>query len=106
MGSGMGTTVIDPPVGASPRLLSPMANETSEPDVFQVSIEARRAAVKVNGTTANLLTYNGMVPGPLIRVRRDQLLRLLSTNGLPADDQVNILGDSTRITNILTHGCT
>jgi FtsP/CotA-like multicopper oxidase with cupredoxin domain len=103
-GGGMGTTVIDPPVGAPLRVLTPIANETPGTGVFQVSIEARRAPVDVNGTTANLLTYNGTVPGPLIRVRRDQLLRLKFRNGLPADDQVNILGDSTRVTNIHTHG--
>ncbi len=63
-----------------------------------------RAPINVNGTTANLLTYNGQFPGPTIRVRHDQLLRMNFRNGLPNDCQVNMLGHSTRMTNIHTHG--
>ena len=64
--------------------------------VYQVSIEARRAAVNVNGIMANLLTYNGQVPGPLIRVRARPALRMKFKNSLPNDGQINVLGDSTR----------
>jgi FtsP/CotA-like multicopper oxidase with cupredoxin domain len=60
--------------------------------------------VNVNGTTANLTVYNGQLPGPAIRVRRSQLLRLQFTNALPNDGVKNILGHDIRVTNIHTHG--
>lgn len=103
-GMGGGTSVIDPPVGGPLRKLVALPNETTEAGVFQVSITARPATINVNGTSATLLTYNGQHPGPLIRVRKTQLLRLKFTNNLPDDGRTNILGHSTRVTNIHTHG--
>ena len=103
-GMGGGTSVIDPPVGAPLKRLVPLPNETAEAGVFQVSISAMPANINVNGTNATLLTYNGQHPGPLIRVRKGQLFRLKFTNNLPDDDQKNMLGYPTRVTNIHTHG--
>ena len=104
-GGGMGgVTIIDPPVGAlltQPKLLT---NETSEAGVFQVTLDARRTPIAVNGTSANLLTYNGQFPGPMIRVRTTDRLRLKFHNGLPTDGATNFLGHDTRITNMHTHG--
>ena len=103
-GMGGGVTVIDPAVGPAFRQPALLANESSDPGIVEVALEARRAAVDVNGTTANLITYNGLHPGPLIRVRRDQLLRINFRNGLPDDDAINYLGHPVRMTNVHTHG--
>lgn len=105
-GGGMGgtTSVIDPPVGAALKRLVALPNETSEAGVFQASIRAMTAPVDVNGSRATLQTYNGQHPGPLVRVRKNQLLRLKFTNALPDDGRTNILGHPTRTTNLHTHG--
>ena len=103
MGGG-GVTVIDPPVGAALRQPAMLANESADSAVFEGLLEARLANVDVNGTSARLTTYNGQHPGPLVRVRRDQLLRLRFRNGLPDDDAINYLGHPLRITNLHTHG--
>ena len=105
-GGGMGgsPTVIDPPPGAALHQPVIASNESSEPGVVVVRLEARLARVDVNGSPANLVTYNGAHPGPMIRVRRDQLLRIRFRNGLPDDDAINFLGNSIRMTNLHTHG--
>ena len=103
-GGGGGVTVIDPPVGQAFRQPALIANQSSDPGIVEVALEARRAAVDVNGTTANLITYNGPHPGPLIRVRQDQLLRINFRNELPDDDAINYLGHPVRMTNLHTHG--
>jgi FtsP/CotA-like multicopper oxidase with cupredoxin domain len=103
MGGG-GITVIDPPVGAPFRQPALAANASHDTSVVDVALEARIARVDVNGTSANLVTYNGEHPGPMIRARRDQLLRIRFRNGLPADDVTNFLGHSVRMTNLHTHG--
>ena len=103
MGGG-GVTVIDPPVGAALRQPALATNRSIDPAVVEVNIEARQALIDVNGTAANLVTYNGQFPGPMIRARRDQLLKLHFQNALPNDGQTNFLGHSTRMTNIHTHG--
>ncbi|OGO56225.1 MAG: copper oxidase, partial [Chloroflexi bacterium RBG_16_72_14] len=104
MGGDGSVTIIDPPVGAALRQPALAVNETPGTGVVQVSIEARRAPINVNGTTANLVTYNGQLPGPLIRVHNDELLRLNFRNGLPDDGQLNFLGHPMWTTNIHTHG--
>ncbi len=103
-GGGMGVTVIDPPVGAALRQPVPIAGTIASDGAYEVSVTAQTAAINVNGTIANLVTYNGAFPGPLIRARRGQLLRMRFHNGLPDDGQTNYLGHSTRMTNIHTHG--
>jgi FtsP/CotA-like multicopper oxidase with cupredoxin domain len=103
-GMGGGVTVIDPPVGAALRQPPLAQNISTDPAVVEVSIEAMQAPIDVNGRVANLLTYNGRFPGPMVRARNDQLLRLRFKNSLPDDGQVNFLGHSTRMTNIHTHG--
>jgi FtsP/CotA-like multicopper oxidase with cupredoxin domain len=104
MGGGGGTTVIDPPVGTALGQPALIANESLDPGIVEVALEARRAAVDLNGVPANLITYNGASPGPLIRVRQDQLLRINFRNSLPDDDAVNFLGHPIRMTNLHTHG--
>jgi FtsP/CotA-like multicopper oxidase with cupredoxin domain len=51
----------------------PQAVDTNpDPDVFETTIVAEAATVDIgNGVTANVLTFNGAIPGPEIRVKVD-----------------------------------
>lgn len=103
-GTGGSTSLIDPPVGgvfADPPVL---ADLSPDPSVVEVLLDAKRASVNVNGTAAQLLTYNGQAPAGTIRVRRDQLLRIRFKNSLPTDGATNILGHPKWVTNLHTHG--
>ena len=62
------------------------------------------AAVSVNGRTANLFTYNGAYPGPAIRVKKGEILRVRLKNNLPATEATNMLGFKKNRTNMHTHG--
>jgi FtsP/CotA-like multicopper oxidase with cupredoxin domain len=101
-GGGSGT--IDPPVGATFR--DPIEAELTRPvdGVAEYDIEAAIAPININGTTANLMTYNGCFPGPTIRLWRGERLHLCMTNGLPPTTATNLLGYRRNITNLHTHG--
>jgi len=99
-----GGGVIDPPPGA-PLVDPPTAVNTSTiPGVVEVMLQAIYAPVNVNGVLANLLTYNGVFPGPTIRVKRGDLLRVHFVNSLPYTTETNLLGFTRNITNLHTHG--
>ena len=102
MGGGGSSTVIDPPPGA-PFADPPLANPNSAPGVVDVSLDCRVAPVNLDGTIANLWTYNGSYPAPTIRVHSGDLLRVHFTNSLP-DVGLNILGHERDLTNLHTHG--
>ena len=67
------------------------------------SISAAETEVRLAGSRARLLTYNGRVPGPLVRVRKGDRLRLHVRNDLPAGGE-NVLGEPRGATNLHTHG--
>lgn len=99
MGGG-GIQIINPPAGNT---------FTNPPEAFKNSagiyeITAKEAQVRVNGTTATLLTYNGSFPGPVIRVGKGETLKVNFKNSLPATESLNFLGHKRNITNIHTHG--
>jgi FtsP/CotA-like multicopper oxidase with cupredoxin domain len=96
MGGG-GTTVVDPPLGAT--LADPQV--LTGPDV---SIAAAEASVRVNGTQARLLTYNGKFIAPTIRAGQGDLVRLHFRNDLPGKGTFNVLGHERGITNVHVHG--
>ncbi|MCL5271646.1 MAG: multicopper oxidase family protein [bacterium] len=104
MGGGGGTTVIDPPVGGPFSDPAEAVNVSATPGVVEVNLEARIVPINVNGTMANLMTYNGKYPGPTIRVRKGDILAVNLTNSLPATTQTNLLGYQRNITNLHTHG--
>jgi FtsP/CotA-like multicopper oxidase with cupredoxin domain len=100
MGGG-GTSIIDPPPDAAfadPRVL---LNESLESCVVEISIEAKVAPINVNGTVANLLTYNGFYPAPTMKVRKGDLLRVNLKNSLSMLG-TNILGHDRDITSGFT----
>ncbi len=62
----------------------PLADEDPAPDVVQVTLEARVSNVEIEpGQSVELWTYNGSLPGPLIRAQVGDKLRVHFTNLLP-----------------------
>lgn len=98
-----GSGVIDPPPGVpfQDPVLMPL---TRSGNVVEVNLEAKIAPVNINGTTANLMTYNGSYPAPTISVKRGDVLTVNFTNSLDVTSQTNVLGYQKNITNIHTHG--
>jgi FtsP/CotA-like multicopper oxidase with cupredoxin domain/ABC-type lipoprotein export system ATPase subunit len=95
---------IDPAPGSpfsDPTLLQ---NLSTTPGIFEGKLEAKVADVQLNGTIASLLTYNGTYPGPLIKVKRGDTLKINFVNSLPATTEKNILGYEKNHTNLHTHG--
>jgi FtsP/CotA-like multicopper oxidase with cupredoxin domain len=103
-GGGMGGGVIDPPPGAAFRDPVTATNESQAPGIVEVSLDLRRTLVDLNGTPANLMLYNGSLPGPTIRVRRGDVLRVHLRNSLPFTTERNLLGFERNHTNLHTHG--
>ena len=101
---GLGTPIADPPVGAvlSEPILA--TNVSTSPGLVEVNLEARVATVEMGGVPARLLTYNGQFPGPTIRVRRGDVLKVNFTNRLPEVGGRNSLGFRRNVTNLHTHG--
>jgi FtsP/CotA-like multicopper oxidase with cupredoxin domain len=54
----------------------------------EVELEARAADLEIGGEPVRLLTYNGLFPGPLLRAREGQLLRVSLRNAL--DEPTNL----------------
>ncbi|MEK6742010.1 MAG: multicopper oxidase family protein [Nitrospirota bacterium] len=106
-GGGMGgtttTSVIDPPPGAAFADPAEMRNFSSVPGIVEVDLQARPAWVNINGTLANLMTYNGAYPAPTIRVKQGDVLKVHFNNSLPMMGK-NILDHEREMTNLHTHG--
>lgn len=101
MGGGGGT--IDPPAGAAFR--DPVRMQSVRNGNFvDANLEPVIAPVNVNGTIADLMTYNGYFPGPTINVKRGDILRINFTNSLPYSSETNLLGYQKNRTNLHTHG--
>lgn len=101
MGGGSGT--IDPALGAPFR--DPVAMPSVRNGNFvDVNLDPMISPVNVNGTMANLMTYNGYFPGPTIDVKRGDVLRIKFTNSLPYSSETNLLGFQKNLTNLHTHG--
>jgi len=81
-----------------------MPNLTPQNGIIDVTLDVKMAPVKVGGTTANLLTYNGVFPAQTIRVRQGNRLKVTLKNSLPATHEKNLLGHTKNITNLHTHG--
>ncbi len=66
-------------------------------------LQAMNASIDINGTKANLMTYNGHFPGPTITVNKGDILRISFTNSLSLSG-TNILGHERGPTNLHSHG--
>jgi FtsP/CotA-like multicopper oxidase with cupredoxin domain len=102
-GMGGGTSTIDPPPGAAFADPVEMHNFSTVPGIVEVDLEAKPSWVNINGTTANLLTYNGAYPAPTIRVKKGDVLNVHFKNSLPMMG-TNIIGHDREMTNLHTHG--
>ncbi len=80
-----------------------MHNFSTIPGIVEVDLEAKPSWVNVNGTLANLLTYNGAYPAPTIRVKKGDILKVHFKNSLDMMGK-NILGHERQMTNLHTHG--
>ncbi|MCL5736511.1 MAG: multicopper oxidase domain-containing protein [Actinobacteria bacterium] len=103
-GGGMGGGTIDPAVGAAfqdPPALRPLR---AADGFLEYSLNATVAPVNVNGTVANLMTYNGLFPGGTITAKTSDLLRIRFHNSLPNNGATNFLGHPMYVTNLHTHG--
>lgn len=98
-GGGSGGTTYDPPIGADLKVLPELQKVNNA-----FNLEAKIAPVNINGTTANLMTYNGLFPGPVIRVQKGEMVNINLTNSLPFTTQTNLIGYQRNITNLHTHG--
>ena len=77
--------------GSFPQLLD-LPNSSSEPGLVTAELVARPAIVQVGGKSAKLLTYNGSSPGPLLRVREGDTVRLKFTNKLSEMTNLHLHG--------------
>jgi FtsP/CotA-like multicopper oxidase with cupredoxin domain len=103
-GGGMGGQVIDPPIGAAFRDPPEATDINPAADIVEVNLEAKYATVNVNGTNANLMTFNGSYPGPTIRAKAGDIVKIDYKNSLPSTSATNYLGYQKNITNLHTHG--
>lgn len=66
-----------------------VASPSPAPDqTIDVTLEARPATVQLDGQAVELLTYNGGFPGPLVRAREGERLRVRLVNRL--DEPTNL----------------
>ena len=103
MGCTSTTTIIDPPRGAAFSDPPIMQNSSTTPGIVEVSLDAKIAPININGTVANLQTYNGAYPAPTIKVKNGDLLKIHFKNSLP-DTGLNRMGEPRADTNLHTHG--
>jgi FtsP/CotA-like multicopper oxidase with cupredoxin domain len=80
-----------------------LALDRSTPGVAEGALTIAATTTAIAGRQAQLLTYNGVFPGPTIAVKKGEKLRLHVTNDLP-EDGVNPIGFARGATNIHTHG--
>ena len=102
-GGGSRPANIDPPPGDPFQDPTVLALDRSTPGIAEGFLRIGATTTAVAGRQAQLLTYNGVFPGPTIAVRKGEKLRLHVTNDLP-EDGVNPIGFARGVTNIHTHG--
>ena len=73
------------PEGWDEDIALPQAEDLDpDPDVLEVEIEAREADIEIlPGQTTRLWTYNGLLPGPLLRAKKGDRLIVHFKNELP-----------------------
>ncbi|MGJ3250249.1 MAG: multicopper oxidase family protein [Elainellaceae cyanobacterium] len=89
----LGATVLTrcvsyPSQGRSPRSSTDIAQWTSTDGLLEAELEARLGTVTIGEQTANLMSYNGQIPGPRLEARPGDRVNIRFTNALP--DPTNI----------------
>jgi FtsP/CotA-like multicopper oxidase with cupredoxin domain len=82
---------VPPPAGWDDGIRPPpVVDLNPDPNIVEIDIEAKVAPIEVMpGTVVDMWTYNGGVPGPLIRVPRGGRLIVHFTNNLPEDSTIH-----------------
>ena len=81
---------LQPPGWDADLKLAEAADRNPDPAIVEIDLEARVAALEiVPGVRTDAWTYNGGVPGPLIRVRRGDRLIVHFSNSLPQPTTVH-----------------
>jgi FtsP/CotA-like multicopper oxidase with cupredoxin domain len=97
--------VIDPPKGAVYMDPPEMPNISTEAGISEVNVEAIMTPINIDGTKADLMTYNGLFPQPTIRVKKGDILKVNFKNSLPEEMEESVLEHAERnVTNLHTHG--
>ncbi len=97
--------VIDPSKGALFMDPVEMLNVSSTAGIVEVNIEAKMAPINIDGTEAELMTYNGLFPQETIRVKKGDILKVNFKNSLPEEMEESVLeGAERNVTNLHTHG--
>jgi len=94
----------DPAPGDAFQDPTPLALTRPAPGIVEGALTVAMTDTALAGTRARLMTYNGLLPGPLIRVRRGDALRLKLSNELPSSSAANLFGHRRDLTNLHTHG--
>ena len=69
--------------------LATVVDRNPDPHIVEVDLDARLADVDIAGTKVHVWTYNGSVPGPLIRASVGDRLIVHFTNRLPSPTTVH-----------------
>src|SRR5262245_35780732 len=79
------------PAGWKDQVRLPEATDLDpSPDVVEVNIDARVAPLELRpGTTTQAWTYDGMLPGPLVRARAGNRVIVHFTNHLPEETTIH-----------------
>ena len=68
----------------------PMAEDTNPADdVFETTITASLAEVNIDGTMVQTMAYNGQIPGPMIRVKEGDTVKVHFKNELPFSSTIH-----------------
>ncbi|WP_029603315.1 multicopper oxidase family protein [Kocuria rhizophila] len=65
---------------------------SSRDGVLELALEAAPAQVRIGAREANVQAFNGSLPGPTLRVRGGDTIRVAMTNGLEAPTNLHVHG--------------
>jgi FtsP/CotA-like multicopper oxidase with cupredoxin domain len=85
----VGAQPLAPPDWDAGLRLAEAADLNPDPRIVEVELRARLAEVEIAGTRVKAWTYNGGIPGPLIRTRVGDRLIVHFTNDLPQPTTVH-----------------
>ncbi|GEM_PF-4018298 len=81
MGGGMGGTTGGGTTSSGSTFTDPpLASLVRNGNIVETTIVPQSAQININGTTVNMIAYNGSYPAPTIRVKSGDILRVSFTN--------------------------
>ncbi len=109
--AGCGGSSLSSPTTSLPEPVVPTAQPVllqSKDGLLEATLECRMGTQRCNGITATTPTYNGAFPGPTLKVRPGDTLKVHLVNNLPDDNDpippnINIAHHS-NTTNLHVHG--